>query len=366
MYQFGKYWVSSPVGPCNMVRALPLRCLTLTSDCRMPYKPEERPPLTEEQKRIYPQVQQEFTEEGYPVLKLFPSGRHIFENKPKYKRREPRFNYAIREEHMKEDQDWPSVWPCAKTFVPSAVPLPLRQSYEEKTDSVPRGKYVNTELQKIANFLHLTPPAIERHCKALKKFCVDWPEGLDTDEDVRSHFPVTYVTSDYVHSSPTIRDMEARIVRLRVKITDLNLDHRSEDKLKRLADHRYDKETDILTITTSACPTKTQNQDYADYLLTALYFESKNHEKWEDDKPEYDWERFFWEKSESKLKFKTYSKCSESIDDELIEKGEGHPVLEEYKKSLENIFDHECYDSLEAYRMSVEKLLNIKQQPVSQ
>lgn len=338
----------------------------MSRDCCMPYKPEERPPLTEKQKKIYPQVQQEFTEEGYPVLRLFPSQKNVFERRQKYRRRESRYNHVIREENMIENQDWPSVWPYAKTFVPSAVPLPLRQSYEDKPGKIPRGKYVNTELQKMPNFLHLTPLAIERHCKALKKFCVDWPEGLDTDEDVRGHFPVTYVTSDYVHSSPTIRDEKARIVNLKVNIKDLNLDHRSEDKLKRLADHRYDKETNILTIKTSVCPTRIQNQDYADYLLTALYFESKNHEEWEDDKPEYDWERFFWEKSESKLKFRTYSKCSESIDKESLEKGEGHPVLEEYKKSLEKIFDHECHDSLEAYRMSVEKLLNFKQQPVSQ
>lgn len=331
-----------------------------------PLTSEDRPPMSEKQKRIYPQVEQEFSEDGFPILQLMPSSRHMFERKPKYRRRESRINHTFREEQMKEDQDWPSVWPTAKTFVPSAVPLLMRQSFESKVGHVPRGKYVNTELLKIANFLHLTPVAIERHCKALRKFCVDWPDGLDTDEEVRSHFPVTYITRDYVHSSPTIRDERARIVDLQVNLKDLNLNEIDEDKLIRLAAHRFDKRTGIITITTSDCPTKMQNQDYADYLLTALYFESKNHEKWEYDKPECDWEKFFWEKSESKLKFKAYARCSASIDDDSIEKGEGHHVLNEYKKSLEKIFDNECHESLESYRMCVEKLLNLKQQAVSE
>ena len=31
-----------------------------------------------------------------------------------------------------------------------------------------RGKYGNTELIKIPNFLHLTPPHIKKHCQAIK------------------------------------------------------------------------------------------------------------------------------------------------------------------------------------------------------
>lgn len=331
----------------------------------MPYNPQDRPPLTKQQERIYPQVKQELSEEGYPILKFAPSGRNIFDRRPPYRRREAMVNNKLREEKMKEDQDWPSVWPSAKTFVPSSIPLPLRQSYEETPRTVPRGKYANTELLKIANFLHLTPIAIERHCKALKKFCVDWPDGLDSDEEVRSHFPVTYVMSDYVHSSPTIRDEKARIVKLKVNIQDLNLNDRDADKLKRLAGHRFDEKTGILTITASACPMKAQNQDYADYLLTALYFESRNHERWEDSKPECDWERFFWDLSQSKSKLKIYTSGFKQIDEEVIEKGEGDPIVEDYRKSLEKIFDNECHDNLECYRMSVEKLLNLKQQAVT-
>ena len=51
-------------------------------------------------------------------------------------------------------------------------------------------KFANTELMKIPNFLHLTPPVIRRHCAAIKKFCTPWPAGLETDEAVEKHFPL--------------------------------------------------------------------------------------------------------------------------------------------------------------------------------
>lgn len=251
----------------------------------MPYKPSERPPLTPQQQKLYPQVQQEFTQEGYPILKFKRSESNMF-NKRKPRRLRTSKRSALlrpRELYMKEDQDWPSIWPTAKTFVPSSVPLPIKQSYEEKRGSVPLGKYLNTELIKIPNFLHLTPKAIERQCNAIRKFCTEWPEGLSSDEEVRSHFPVTYVTRDYVHSSSTIRDVRARIVELQINIDDLKLDKLDREKLILLARHRYDQNTGILTISVGECPMRAQNKDYADYLLTALYFESIKHDDWEFD-----------------------------------------------------------------------------------
>ncbi|OQR78655.1 28S ribosomal protein S35, partial [Tropilaelaps mercedesae] len=98
---------------------------------------------------------------------------------------------------MRVDQDWPSVWPAAASFKPSVVPLPIRMGFEDKSGRYPPGKHCNVELMKIPNFLHLTPPAIERHCQALKKFCNKWPEAL-TDE--RSRNWITIITSDYVHA----------------------------------------------------------------------------------------------------------------------------------------------------------------------
>ena len=79
---------------------------------------------------------------------------------------------------MKPDQDWPSVWPAAKTFHPASVPLPVRQGYTHLKGQVVPGKHANVELMKVPNFLHLTPPAIHKQCEALKKFCTPWPKGI--------------------------------------------------------------------------------------------------------------------------------------------------------------------------------------------
>lgn len=173
---------------------------------------------------------------------------------------------------MSTDQDWASVWPGARTFHPASVPLPLRQGYVEK--GAPPDKHVNAELMKIPNFLHLTPPAIRRHCEVLKQFCTEWPAALDTDEKCTEHFPVEITTSDYCYSSPTIRDPLARIVSLQIKLSSLCLDTHAKDKLFRLLGDRYNTKTGVITITTDRCPTKKQNLEYARYLLTAVYHES--------------------------------------------------------------------------------------------
>ena len=78
---------------------------------------------------------------------------------------------------MKPDQDWPSVWPGPRTFHPASVPLPVRQGFAHLKGQSTPGKYANVELMKIPNFLHLTPPAIKRHCEAIQKFCTPWPKG---------------------------------------------------------------------------------------------------------------------------------------------------------------------------------------------
>lgn len=178
-----------------------------------------------------------------------------------------------RELEMKVDQDWPSVWPGPRTFHPASVPLPIRQGYPLNNEAPP-AKYGNTELMKIPNFLHLTPPAIRRHCEAIKNFCNDWPVGLETDEKCTEHFPLEVITSDYVYSSPTIREPLARIVSLRIKLSSLTLDAHAKDKFLRLIKDKYDPVTDYITITTDRCPLKQQNMDYAHYLITALYHES--------------------------------------------------------------------------------------------
>nr|SVE91877.1 EOG090X09BG [Daphnia sinensis] len=203
-----------------------------------------------------------------------------------------------RSNKMPVDQDWPSVWPVARVFHPASVPLPLHQGWVEP-GITPPGKFANAELMKIPNFLHLTPPAIQRQCEALKKFCTEWPKELDTDEKIDHHFPIQITTSDYLHSSPTIRDARARIVTLQVKLSTLNLNSHAKDKLLRLVKERYDPVTDILTLVAERCPLRKQNIDYAMYLLNVLVSESWKTEPWENEKSEADMEKYVWEGSQS-------------------------------------------------------------------
>ncbi|XP_036310887.1 28S ribosomal protein S35, mitochondrial isoform X4 [Pipistrellus kuhlii] len=154
-----------------------------------------------------------------------------------------------RTEKMAVDQDWPSVYPVAAPFKPSAVPLPVRMGYPVKM-GVPMAKEGNLELLKIPNFLHLTPVAIKKHCEALKDFCTEWPAALDSDEKCEKHFPIEIDTADYVSAGPSIRNPKARVVTLRVKLSSLNLDDHAKKKLIKLVGERYCKTTDVLTIKT--------------------------------------------------------------------------------------------------------------------
>jgi small subunit ribosomal protein S35 len=212
------------------------------------------------------------------------------------KKRERRELPPPRYKKMSTTQDWASVWPTAKTFHPASVPLPLHQGYVPSHRPVPN-KFGNLELMKIPNFLHLTPPAIQRHCEALKQFCTPWPEGLQKEKEIDKEFPISIMTSDYCHSSPTIRDHRARIVTLRFKLATMNFDEHARDKFLRLVGNRYDIESDIVTIVTDCCPLRKQNLDYAMYLITALYHESWSVEPWEDEKLEEDMEKYVWSNS---------------------------------------------------------------------
>lgn len=180
--------------------------------------------------------------------------------------------YIFRTNQMPVDQYWGNVWPGPRSFHPATVPFPIHQGYVEK--GAPPNKFGNAELMKIPNFLHLTPPVIKKQCEALKKFCTAWPKDLDTDEKIDKHFPIEVISSDYCHSSSTIRDPMARIVTIKLKLSNLELDAHAKDKFLRLVSDRYNEPTDIVTIVTDRCPSRTQNYDYAMYLLTALYHES--------------------------------------------------------------------------------------------
>ena len=193
---------------------------------------------------------------------------------PSWKKNIPRPRFL----RMSTTQDWKSVWPTAKMFNPAVVPLPVHMGYVERRDrnALP-DKWANAELMKIPNFLHLTPPAIKAHCRAIKQFCTPWPQELTDDEQCFHHFPLEYVFTDYVHASPSIRDVRARVVQLKFRLSSLPLDYHAKDKMKRILnskEKRYDEETDTVTIVADRCPLKTQNYDYINYLLTACFFES--------------------------------------------------------------------------------------------
>ena len=78
-----------------------------------------------------------------------------------------------------------------------------------------------------------------------------------------------------MNASSSLRDHRARIVTIRLKLSALKGTARFKDKIKRLLQDRYNAEEDVATIVTDVCPHRSQNQDYATYLLTALYHESR-------------------------------------------------------------------------------------------
>lgn len=290
--------------------------------------------------------------EGFRILMLKPEKAVRKERTEfKYKALPPR------ETRMKVDQDWPSVWPGPRTFHPANVPLPIRQGYPLKNQA-PFGKYANAELMKIPNFLHLTPPAVRRHCEAIKQFCTKWPEGLETEEKCTKHFPMEVITSDYVFSSPTIREPLARIVSLRVKLSSLTLDAHAKDKLLRLVKDKYDPETDYITITTDRCPMKKQNMDYAHYLITALYHESWKVEPWEAEKSEVDMEYYDWDRNKSRETLITllcWPEPPKDIDYKTI------PHAEEYKIAVTDLINNgEDEYAVNKYKEAVKNLFNIK------
>ncbi|XP_036310884.1 28S ribosomal protein S35, mitochondrial isoform X2 [Pipistrellus kuhlii] len=207
-----------------------------------------------------------------------------------------------RTEKMAVDQDWPSVYPVAAPFKPSAVPLPVRMGYPVKM-GVPMAKEGNLELLKIPNFLHLTPVAIKKHCEALKDFCTEWPAALDSDEKCEKHFPIEIDTADYVSAGPSIRNPKARVVTLR----------KTEDWEKNIT---------------------------------------------EADMQEYIWTNSSSEKNilETLLQIKAAEKNLEVTKEELL----GTKEIEDYKKcvvSLKNEGDSEY--TLSQYKESVKRLLNL-------
>lgn len=206
-------------------------------------------------------------------------GKETEERRPvrKSRRRFAASGVAMNKPYLKPSEfnpnaDWSSVFQAAQPFDPFLVPLPLRMG-RPPAGELPPPAVNNAELLKITNFLHLTPPAIEKQCAALKSLCTPWPK--------HPWMPVRITTRNYVFPHHNIRHGGATIVKLKVSPAALSLNERAHKKMISLAGPRYNPETDTITLTGKRCPTRKQNRDYVMHLLVVLYMESKKVESWE-------------------------------------------------------------------------------------
>ncbi|XP_005090888.1 28S ribosomal protein S35, mitochondrial [Aplysia californica] len=318
--------------------------------------------------------QQEGEFRVFEIEGLKPVKTERFARRQKKKPPPPRFR------SMATDQDWTDVWPTASTFKWSAVPFPVRQGFVENSsenEGVVPAKYANLELMKPPNFLHLTPAHVKKHCDALKKFCTAWPEGLETEEDCRHHFPVESVTSDYVFAAPSLRDDRARVASIKLNLSDLELDYHSRDKFIRLVGDRYNPDTDEVIFESDRCPLKSQNLEYVNFLLTAVYFESWKREGWEDQKELSDMESYFWDINASRKNMVSLLRTIKEADEKSPEADKGLGYLpsdvanedaicqleevQQYKVAVEELFNEgENIETLNNYKAAVTKLLNLK------
>lgn len=128
------------------------------------------------------------------------------------------------------------------------------------------------------------------------------------------------------------------------------MDAHARDKFLRLIGQRYNTDTDIVTITVDRCPTKKQNFEYAQYLLTALYHESYIREPWEDKKIEDDMEYYDWEQNVSKKRAETILRWDKAVDAPI-------PSTDSYAKSVERVLNEdETIENVSKYKEQVLKL----------
>ncbi|XP_055619173.1 28S ribosomal protein S35, mitochondrial [Toxorhynchites rutilus septentrionalis] len=288
-------------------------------------------------------------DEEFPVLNF-----KQVKTRPPARRRTMKEVPPPRFQQMATDQDWGAVWPGPKSFNPSAVPLPLRQGYVSKKHQFPPGKFANAELMKIPNFLHLTPPVIKKQCEALKQFCTPWPKGLESEDKMKQHFPVDFISSDYCHALPTIRNPLSRIVTIQLKLDTLKLNKHAKDKFLRLVGERYNPDTDVLTLVTDRCPLKKQNYDHAMYLLTALYHESNIVEPWEETKSEADMEYYDFNRNRAKISSEAILNWNKPEDVQRVE------APQSYARSIEQLFnDGENEYNLQKYKEQTLSLLGL-------
>jgi small subunit ribosomal protein S35 len=277
----------------------------------------------------------------------------MFARNQRSKRAKTTQDVFARANSMSVDQDWTQAWPTYSMFKQSAVPLPLRQGFVKnlaENEGLPPEKYANCELIKIPNFFHLTPPHIKKHCDAIKKFCTAWPEELNDEATQIEHFPLEITSSSYIYDGPNIRDDRARTVTLEFPLVSLEFkEERSKKKIIKLAQHRYDPQTDSIKISTSRLPYRRQNEDYVMYLLTTLYYEAKQFEEWENEAEESDKLEYTWTKKNK----------SSTKTDQAGQNNNKTNTNDTYQDRRTDILTNETNAAIRSYKEVVKTMLKI-------
>ena len=171
--------------------------------------------------------------------------------------------------------DWSDVYPAEKPLDPYLIGLPIRGGGHKIRKELPPLAESNAVFWQTPNFFHLTPPAIEKHCEALKPLLAEWPSDLP-------YCPVEVETTDFLLSGNERYHQDGRHVRMEVDFDSLQLTGRAREKMLELLEGKYDIDRNVIKLESRRCPTKTQNKDYLYYLLKVLYFEANRCEKWEE------------------------------------------------------------------------------------
>ena len=156
------------------------------------------------------------------------------------------------------------------------------------------------------------------------------------------------------HTEIKLITQQIVLLKIQFKLSSLPLDTHSKDKFLRLVDNRYDPDTDIVTITVDRCPTRKQNFEYAQYLLTAVFHESFIVEPWESLKVEADMEYYDWQNNKSKETTEAILQWGKSSNEPI-------KSTDSFAKSVESIFNEgENEPNLQQYKEEALKLLELK------
>ncbi|KAI6646519.1 28S ribosomal protein S35, mitochondrial-like [Oopsacas minuta] len=174
-----------------------------------------------------------------------------------------------------EDNDWSDIYPTEKPFDPYLIGLPIRAGGHRIRKELPPLAEGNVVFWEDTNFFHLTPPAIQKHCEALKPLCTEWPSDLP-------YCPIEVETVDFLLPGNERYHQDGRHVRMEIDFDSLNLSARPREKMLELLGDKYDIDKNVIKLESRRCPTKTQNKEYLYYLLKVLYYEANRTEKWEE------------------------------------------------------------------------------------